>query len=224
MIKKVLDKIKNLHRRIILNGLKVLPRESVRYFGTEYGGFFVDISLLDEAKCAVIYSFGIGEDISFSEGLLNECNCEIYAFDPTPKSIEFIKKHSINEDKRFHFYNIGLSAEDGEASFHLPQNESYVSGSLEQYSGVKNDGITVNVRSLKTIMKDNGHDMIDLLKMDIEGSEFSVFDQLSAEDYRFNQLCIEVHDRFFKRGEKKLKKLFKHLWTMVICVLLNQVT
>ena len=47
--------------------------------------------------------------------------------------------------------------------------------------------------------------------MDIEGTEFSVIGDLSYEQMRFNQLCVEIHDRFFDDGIDILKAFINRL-------------
>ena len=56
--------------------------------GDSYGGFMVALNELQNES--VVYSFGIGEDLSFSEGIMDTINCSIFAFDPTPKSIKYV--------------------------------------------------------------------------------------------------------------------------------------
>jgi len=50
-------------------------------------------------------------------------------------------------------------------------------------------------KTLKTLMKENGHDWIDILKVDIEGSEYQTFDAI-MDDFSvlpFSQLQMEFH-------------------------------
>ena len=49
-------------------------------------------------------------------------------------------------------------------------------------------------------MRELGRDHIDVLKMDIEGSEYGVLEDVLYLDIR--QLLVEVHQRFFYRMEK----------------------
>lgn len=78
-------------------------------------------------------------------------------------------------------------------------------------SAMSSGGIEVKIKKLHTIMSELGHRYIDVLKIDIKGLEISVFDDMSAEDMAFKQLCIEVHDCFFKKGEAKLMRLLEKL-------------
>lgn len=170
-----------------------------------YGGFSVVDGMLNYDS--IVYTFGIGEDLSFSEFIINKWGCQVYAFDPTPKAIKYVNSHSLINNERFHFYNYGISNIDGVGKFHLPKNESNVSGSLEKYNGVKEETIDVELKRLPSIMKELDHKNIDLLKMDIEGTEFDVIDGLQDNEIRFTQLCVEIHDRFFTDGERKVVQM-----------------
>ena len=58
-------------------------------------------------KKAIIYSFGIGTNASFEEQALRDFGCQVYAFDPTPKSIAYVPSRDFGSD--FHLYEIGIS-------------------------------------------------------------------------------------------------------------------
>ena len=187
--------------------------EIIRY-GSEYGGYAVDKSILDKNKdnTIIVYSFGIGEDLSFSEGIMRDRKCEVYAFDPTPRAAEYAKKHRLSEDPRFHFFQYGISVRNDREVFYLPDNQSYVSGALEYHSGLsKNKSIEVELKTLDSLMIMLGHSKIDILKMDIEGEEFSVIDHITDKDIKPDQICLEIHDRLFRDGKQRLKKMLDTL-------------
>ena len=56
------------------------------FLGSEYGGYCMCPENID--RDCVVYSFGIGEDISFDLALIQRFGLSVYAFDPTPRSIE----------------------------------------------------------------------------------------------------------------------------------------
>jgi hypothetical protein len=60
-------------------------------------------------------------------------------------------------------------------------------------------------------MGELGHDKIDLLKMDIEGAEYSVLADLLASHIRVDQLLVEFHHRFPEVGVNKTKGAIKAL-------------
>lgn len=145
-------------------------KERIQWIGSSYGGFGICSSAMRINP--VVYSFGIGEDASFDLAMIKKYNADIYAFDPTPKSINWVKDNVNN--KKFKFFPYGISDRDQIEKFYLPQKENYVSGSVCQREGLKQDFIEVEMHRLETIMNDMGHTQIDVLKMDIEGSEFYV--------------------------------------------------
>lgn len=178
-------------------------------FGDEYDGYSIYIKNLNNTS--IIYSFGIGENLKFSEVIIKELKCNVYAFDPTPKSINYVRNHNLINDNRFNFYPVGLADYDGVAQFHLPKNDDFVSGSIDKWDGVKNDSIEVEVKKLQTIMNELGHKKIDILKMDIEGTEFSIFEDIVNSNIDVKQICVEVHDRFYYDGIKRLKEMRKKM-------------
>ena len=153
-----------------------------------------------------MYCFGAGEDISHDIMIGNELNSNIYIFDPTPRSIEHvqyvkdvldnIKKSIFNKrfgggDKNYwnlilnnkiksdkiYFFDYGLSTKNEIVKFYKPSNEEYVSHTI--IKGFKSDQfINVQVKDIKTIMNELNHSKIDLLKLDIEGIECEVIEQL----------------------------------------------
>ena len=212
-MKNIIGKVRN---RIMSGRRKKLlcieKMYEVSFLGNEYGGFNVctDLLSLDSSKNIIVYSFGIGEDLSFSEALLNSFNVEIWAYDPTPKSLKYISNHKLSKCEKFHFKNVGLSDECKTEVFYLPKNEDYVSGSVICHNEVKKEGICVNMCSLEQLCEENNHDHIDILKMDIEGSEFSVFEKF-PKNIRVNQICIEIHDRYFNNQIQILKKFLENM-------------
>ena len=78
--------------------------ETVR-FGSGYGGWHVPAGVL--SSNSVVYSAGVGEDASFDLELIRAIGCDVWAFDPTPRAIEYAKTIS---DPRFHFLPAGICA------------------------------------------------------------------------------------------------------------------
>ena len=88
----------------------------VERFGSEYGGYCLDGSMIG---CdAVVYSLGIGEDISFDLSLIERFGVEVDAFDPTPKVKKWLATQSL--PRQFHFHDAGIAGHDGEETFYIP--------------------------------------------------------------------------------------------------------
>lgn len=118
----------------------------------------------------VMYSFGVGGEVSFEVEWIRRTNVYVHAFDysVTTTGIPALDKMT----DRFKLHQLGVSGED-----YTEDGDRFA--------------------TLKTIMADLGHDYVDVIKMDVEGSEFPTLDTF-LEDYEgkalpFGQLLIEIH-------------------------------
>ena len=145
---------------------------------------------------SVVYSFGVGNNIEWELALIERFGVTVHAFDPTPASVAWLRTQSLPDE--FHFAPVGIAGHDGVLRFHLPQHGSRFNyhPSLE---GVQNRGdteVSLPVRRLTTLMAERGHDRIDVLKMDVEGAEYGVLDDLLAADIPIGQVLVEFHHHF----------------------------
>ena len=166
----------------------------MEYIGTNYGGWWIptDISL---NKDSIVYSGGIGEDMSFDVKLQSKYSCNVVCIDPTKRAIQHYKQlehyyktgektftGDIQPDyfeqiegeqpdfSKMPYLDIGISVSSGTLKFYKQDNDKYVSQSLVKGMFSSNYDI-VQVDTIPNIMKKYGHTKIDLLKLDIEGSE-----------------------------------------------------
>jgi FkbM family methyltransferase len=191
-------------------GYKAQVHKPMKWYGIVGAGFFVHEGAM--SADSVVYSFGVGEDISFDNELIKNFNCKIYAFDPTPRSIDFVEKQPRSDN--FVFYPYGLYNKDGFLKFYLPENPSYVSGTSYNrwnYDEKVIKPIDVPVKRFSTIINELGHKKIDILKMDIEGSEYDVMDDILNSGVNISQILVEVHHRFPGMGIKKTVELVNKL-------------
>ncbi len=163
---------------------------------------------------ACIVSAGLGTDTHFEEDVIKKYrNANIYAFDPTPKSIEFVKTvRHLDKEKRFHFFSYGISKQDGREIFYLPADDSAVSCSTikNMYSSKKN--IEVEMKSFKSVLELTKVKKIDILKLDIEGTEFSVIEDIIDSNIEIKQICLEIHPLYFENPYKETKKFLKKMF------------
>jgi FkbM family methyltransferase len=169
------------------------PRQGVdvnassSFLGTEYGGYAVLPQLL--AANALVYSAGIGEDISFDLALIERFGCVVHGFDPTPRSLAWLKLQHLPPNYSVHAY--GLASFDGTASFAPPKNPAHVSHTI--LGDGPGERLEFPVKRLGTALRELGHERLDLLKLDIEGSEYEVLDDLLANGPLPPQLLVEFH-------------------------------
>ncbi len=170
-------------------------------FGSDYGGWHVASNTL--AANAIVYSFGLGEDASFDLELIKRFDVTVHCFDPTPKSLAWAAKQGFPTQLVIH--GIGLADYDGEATFHPPANPNNVSHTMLNRQASEAQDIVVPVCRLETLMNQLNHQNIDLLKMDIEGAEYAVIEDLEKTKIRPKQLLIEFHHRFEGVGSCSVK-------------------
>jgi FkbM family methyltransferase len=177
--------------------------------GSEYGGWTYDPSNLNSTS--VVYSVGIGEDTSWDEAIMDKHNLHVWGFDPTPKALRYVESRSELSTPNFHMIPEGLSTSKRVATFTMPANPDHVS-MREGAHGNMGEEVEVNVNTLENWMKENEHKHLDILKIDIEGSEYDVLeDWVSRNFFPMDQLLVEWHFRFFDDGKQRHNRLLDGL-------------
>jgi len=130
----------------------------IRRIGTlgDGGKWICGLERITAKKDCVIYSVGINGESSFEASLLeNVPGCQVYGYDYSVKSFgpEIENVPALKE--RAHFWPYALGGVDA----HGPTNNP-------------------PFYTLTTLMKQNNHTFIDILKIDIEGGEFEALESL----------------------------------------------
>lgn len=211
-MKRLVQRARRLARAAV--GKDFFPRLDLhcrtRRFGSDYGGWEVAIEGVDHRS--VIYSFGIGEDVTFDLALIERFDLTVHAFDPTPRSLRWLEAQELTPRLVVHRY--GLAARDGLVKFFPPANPDHVSHTVLDRPTTEQGAITVPMKRLETIMGELGHDHIDLLKLDIEGAEYEVIEELELSATRPGQILVEFHHRFPEVGIGKTKSALAALRRM----------
>lgn len=208
-----------------------LDLSNKKWYGTDYGGWFVYINTKSPVTQPInIISAGVGEDISFDVEMSINFDANIILVDPTPRAIlhydNFIKnftnlkKDSFQEykylenvdlnkfsSKNFVLSPFALEKEDGkEVKFFEPEDKGHVSHSVVNWQKVNSTRfIKVETVTVKKLMDDYDLENIDILKLDIEGSEVNVLNSMFNDKIYPNQLLIE----FDITRTNKLSDIFK---------------
>lgn len=164
------------------------PELALEWLGSRYGGRIVPTAL--PGREWICYSGGVGEDITFDEALIERFGCQVYAFDPTPRAIEFVMREA-PDPATFHFMPLGLWSEDTTLRFHAPRDPAHVSHSVINLQGT-DKWFEAPCRSLASLMAELGHERIDLLKLDIEGAEHAVLSAMLDAGIRPSVVCLEI--------------------------------
>ncbi|MBD2676362.1 MULTISPECIES: FkbM family methyltransferase [Nostoc] len=175
-----------------ITGTKVVSRNDLLHIGTDYGGWVVPKDLLNaDSTC---YCVGCGEDITFDLGLIEQFNCHVYAFDPTPRAIKHVREHAADYQK-YHFSDIGLWNQEEKLRFYAPKNSAHISHSALNLQKTE-EFFEAQVDRLANVMHKNGHTHLDLLKLDIEGAEYKVVNSIIEDKLDIKILCVEYDECF----------------------------
>jgi FkbM family methyltransferase len=138
---------------------------------------------------SICYCAGVGLDVSFDMAVIEKFGCEVFAFDPTPKAIDYVESN-VRDVPGFHFIDVGLWSSDETLKFFAPANENHVSHSVVNLQNTS-DYFEANCKRLSSIMHELGHERLDLLKLDIEGAEYAVIDSILDDNIPVKVLCVE---------------------------------
>jgi FkbM family methyltransferase len=205
----MISQLKAIARRILRPPLHA-PDVKLAHvvLGTDYGGW--PLLTGHTPPKPLIFAFGVGEDISFDLAAIEQFSATVHAFDPTPRCRAWVEKQSTPSN--FHFHAIGLAAEDGEAEFFAPEKDVNVSFSAKP-APLSDASLAVKapVRRLSSIIDDLGAGLPDVLKMDIEGFEYDVLDDLIASGMRPAQLLVEFHHRMYGIANETTERQIERL-------------
>jgi FkbM family methyltransferase len=181
-------------------------------FGTEYGGWTIPNDRLKSGS--ICYCVGCGEDISFDLELIRRYSCAVYGFDPTPRSIEFVR-HATADVPNYRFADVGVWDRDGTVRFFAPRDSQHVSHSITNLQST-DSYIEVPTRRLRDILRDNNHARLDLLKLDIEGAENTVLRTILDDQIPIDILLVEFDELGFPTParlaqiKESIRALFQH--------------
>lgn len=235
-------------KKKILKKLKFSNRENLLHLGTNYGGwsFLNNTNLKDQ----FIISAGLGEDASFDIEIISKYDCKVIVVDPTPRAIEHYKEiiknignsssEPYNQEGKLNVSSYDLSKvnkdnfilidkalynkNDIDLKFFPPINKDHVSYSLNNWQDnfrENNDFIKVRTTTVKNIMKKYDIKNLEILKLDIEGAEIEVLNNILEEKVFPNQVLVEFDElnlnnkASINRFEKIHKRLLEEKYILI---------
>jgi len=139
---------------------------------------------------SVVYSAGVGKDITFEHALVERFGCQVTLLDPSPTGLQTMNLPE-NKIPQFKFLPIGLAGRSGRLRLAPPPRAEEGSWFA---SGDGEGTIEVPCRDLVSLLEEQRHRHVDLLKLDIEGAEYGVIDQILQARLPVRQLLVEFHD------------------------------
>jgi FkbM family methyltransferase len=138
---------------------------------------------------SIIYSGGVGSDISFEHELVRRFGCKVVLLDPSPTGVRTMAMGE-NKIPQFNYFPVALAGHTGALRMAPP----LVANGDSWYTTREGRAeVEVSCTDLTTLMARNKNEHIDLLKLDIEGSEYEVIDDILKRAIPIKQICVEYH-------------------------------
>ena len=157
--------------------------------GSAYGGWKVPISAVGEGD--VCYCVGSGGDISFDLELIKRYGAVVRAVDPV-EAYGAAALDAAGDEPRFNFRQAAVSTHDGVVrmqTHHEPDSQSLSAAGLYD----TDEWVEVDGRTIPSLMREFGDDRIDLLKLDVEGSEYELMPTLDLVGLGVRVFAIQIH-------------------------------
>lgn len=151
---------------------------------------------------SVLYSCGVGRDISFERAMIDRYGLTVHAFDPTPLALAWVKSQELPAN--FHLHELGIAPYDGMARFQAPTKLKFESFSMVRSTGL-GKAIEAPVRRFRSLAGMLGHASVDVLKMDIEGAEYEVLTDILESNIPVGQILVEFHHRWKEVGAHRTR-------------------
>eukprot|EP00929_Paragymnodinium_shiwhaense_P001993 TRINITY_DN10218_c0_g3_i1.p1 TRINITY_DN10218_c0_g3~~TRINITY_DN10218_c0_g3_i1.p1 ORF type:complete len:417 (+),score=113.62 TRINITY_DN10218_c0_g3_i1:116-1366(+) len=167
----------------------------------------------DAKKPCVVYDLGIRANPEFGATMLDKYGCAVRAYDPSEIAMKWWKGTEegtipsktvrASGPGRYNFSAFAAGGLDGGISLFKFnwQQVSIVHGEVDltldpKYRKMYQQEFKVQAKTLPTMMKDHGDDNVDVLKVDIEGSEYAflqqAFDVMGCPPV--GQITVEYHN------------------------------
>jgi FkbM family methyltransferase len=207
--------------------MDVKPLKNLEHVGSKYHGYHIPSNYL--TKQSVCYCIGAGDDISFDTELKIKFDADVVMFDPTPASKDHFDKlrnalrlnqpppkvhgdpsfnYRISADKleEMTFVQEGVWTEKTILKFHDPDVEGYVSQSVFLFKDSKKV-MELPVDRLSSLMKKLGHQQVDLVKLEIEGAEYTVIDTILEDRLNVKMILVEFDEIYHVKGFSHFKRI-----------------
>jgi FkbM family methyltransferase len=210
------------------------PAGSV-YLGSAYGGFRCLPQLLQPDS--IVYSFGMGTDISFDLALIEQRGVHVHSFDNSPVSNAWwqqlvaagyqqsasprASRPGVTEAQgrllrtQLTRHPLLLGANNGEVKLRLPKGfKTSFAAESAGARGFRGKAWAAQARTLTEVRRLLNHSSrpIDLLKIDVEGAEFDVIEAWQRmPGVPVCQLAIEFHSRLVADGRAARARAMQQL-------------
>jgi FkbM family methyltransferase len=128
---------------------------------------------------------------NWSEKVSDRYGCTIHAYEPASAAVRRASKRLSDRDK-VHLHQYGLGASDQRARLAMAGPGSSVHTETSPMGSYED----ITIRDVSAVLAELGLEEIDLLKVNIEGGEFDLFDRLVETGWmpKVRQTMIQFHE------------------------------
>lgn len=155
----------------------------------------------------------------WSQKVVDRYGANVFAFEPAPPCYEATRRRFADDD-RVQVFDYGLGGADFGASIALsgPGSSIY---NAEGPAGMAE----IQIRDIVAVLDEIGLEQIDVLKVNIEGGEYDLFDRLDDAGWlpRIDQILVQFHEwhpQAYKRRRRIRRALAKQhteVWNFAWC-------
>lgn len=141
-----------------------------------------------------------GYEGTFCDKIHNKYKCDVMVFEPTKKYYNDLVSRFNNNDK-IKLYNFGLSDKKDEVLIYYDNDATSI------HKTDTSETESIKIESIVDFINDNDIKEIDLLKLNIEGSEFEVLDALIKNGMlgMIKNIQVQFHTFIDNAAEKRDK-------------------
>lgn len=145
-----------------------------------------------------------GFEGQWSSDIFSKYQCNIHIFEPVKSFFDKIKER-FNKNNKIKIYNLGLSNKNTELPISLLNDSSSLFKINTQYEHIK-------VVDASIFLKEQNIEKVDLIKINIEGGEYDLLENLIETGYisKIKNIQVQFHD-FVPNAKERMLKIQKEL-------------
>ncbi len=197
-----------------MSRLPLSGERAIVTLGSDYGGWTLPGEVI--ASSWTCYLVGAGGDVSLELELVSRYGANVRSFDAVAHFVELAREDA-GDPPEFSAHHAAIAVKDGPLRMqrsHDPASQSVSAARLYD----TNSYVELPGRSVPSLMNELGDSRIELLKLDIEGSEYEVLPTLDLAALGVKVLAVQLHhNRSVSKARRLVAGLREQGYELVAC-------
>lgn len=180
--------------------IELTPMPGLLELGSAYGGWILPAALIDSSWTC--YLVGAGGDISVDLELVRDHGAKVRTFDAVAEFAQQAQAEGAGE-QGFSAHHAAIACKDGPLRMTVsedPRSRAVSAAGL----GHSRRFIELPGRTLPSLMAELGDARIDLLKLDVEGSEYELLETIALDALGVKVFAVQLHHNGTVRDARAL--------------------